>query len=60
VVKMIGDEVFFAAPTADAAVGSASNLSGRGRRPPPAPGSGSIGYGLVDAQEGDFFARLVN
>jgi len=61
VVKMIGDEVFFAAPTADAAcrIGLEVCQAAAGDPLLP-PARGAIGYGLVTPREGDFFGPLVN
>jgi adenylate cyclase len=61
VVKMIGDEVFFAAPSVEAAcrigleVVRAADLD-----PVLPPARGAVGYGLVTPREGDYFGPLVN
>ena len=61
VVKMIGDEVFFAAPTSDAACRIAAqvcrNVAGDPLLP---PARAAVGHGLVTSREGDFFGPLVN
>lgn len=61
VVKMIGDEVFFAAPTADAAcrIGSdAIRAAAEDEVLPPA--RGVVGFGYASPREGDYFGPLVN
>jgi adenylate cyclase len=61
VVKMIGDEVFFAAPTADAACRIGIEVCQAAADDPLLPPArGAIGYGLVTPREGDFFGPLVN
>jgi adenylate cyclase len=61
VVKMIGDEVFFAAPTADAACRIGIEVCRAAADDPLLPPArGAIGYGLVTPREGDFFGPLVN
>jgi len=61
VVKMIGDEVFFAAPTADAACRIGLEVCQAAADDPLLPPArGAIGYGLVTPREGDFFGPLVN
>ena len=58
---MIGDEVFFTAPSVDAAcrigieVGQAAAAD-----PLLPPARGAVGFGLVTPREGDFFGPLVN
>ncbi len=61
IVKMIGDEVFFAAPTADAAcrIGTdAIRAAAEDDVLPPA--RGVIGLGYATPREGDYFGPLVN
>ena len=61
VVKTIGDEVFFAAPTADAAcrIGlEVCEAAGADHVLPPA--RGAVGFGPVIPREGDYFGPLVN
>lgn len=61
IVKMIGDEVFFAAPTADAAcrIGTeAIRAAAEDKVLPPARGVVGIGYAIP--REGDYFGPLVN
>ncbi len=61
IVKMIGDEVFFAAPTADAAcrIGTdAIRAAAEDDVLPPA--RGAVGLGLATPREGDYFGPLVN
>jgi adenylate cyclase len=61
VVKMIGDEVFFAAPTADAACCIALEVCQEADRDPLLPPArGAVGFGLVTPREGDYFGPLVN
>ena len=61
VVKTIGDEVFFAAPTADAAcrigVEVCQACADDGVLP---PARGVVGFGLATPREGDYFGPLVN
>lgn len=61
VVKMIGDEVFFAAPSADAAAAIATEVCGAvaadGVLP---PARGAVAVGEVTAREGDYFGPVVN
>lgn len=61
IVKMIGDEVFFAAPTADAAcrIGTdAIRAASEDEVLPPA--RGVVGLGYATPREGDYFGPLVN
>jgi adenylate cyclase len=61
IVKMIGDEVFFAAPTADIAcrIGTdAIRAASQDEVLPPA--RGAIGIGYATPREGDYFGPLVN
>jgi adenylate cyclase len=61
VVKMIGDEVFFAAATPDAAcrigVEVVRAVALDAELP---PARGAVGFGLVVPREGDYFGPLVN
>jgi len=61
VVKTIGDEVFFSAPTADAAcrIGTAV-CQAAGEDPLLPPARGAVGVGLATPREGDYFGPLVN
>jgi adenylate cyclase len=61
VIKMIGDEVFFAAPTAEAAcrIGiEACRAATEDDVLPPA--RGAVGIGLAIPREGDYYGPLVN
>lgn len=61
VVKMIGDEVFFAAPTVDAACRIGLEICDAAAADhvlPPA--RGAVGIGPVTPREGDYFGPLVN
>jgi adenylate cyclase len=61
VIKMIGDEVFFAAPSVDAAcriAGAICRVATDDEILPPA--RGAVGYGLVVPRDGDYFGPLVN
>ena len=61
VVKMIGDEVFFVAPTVDAACRIALEVCGAVAQDPRLPPArGAVGSGLVTPREGDYFGPLVN
>jgi adenylate cyclase len=61
VVKMIGDEVFFAAPTVDAACRIGSEVCrGAALDALLPPARGAVGHGLVTPREGDYFGPLVN
>jgi class 3 adenylate cyclase len=61
VVKMIGDEAFFAAPSADAAcrigIEVCDAVAGDPLLP---PARGAVGHGAVTPREGDYFGPLVN
>lgn len=56
VVKFIGDAVMFVTPTADAAVRVAKDLVERST----APVRAGVSYGLLLAQDGDYFGPPVN
>jgi class 3 adenylate cyclase len=61
IVKMIGDEVFFAAPTADAACRIGTDViraAAEDEILPPA--RGVVGVGYATPREGDYFGPLVN
>jgi adenylate cyclase len=61
VVKMIGDEVFFAAPSVDAACRIGTEVcraAAVDQLLPPA--RGAVGFGVVTPREGDYFGPLVN
>jgi len=61
VVKMIGDEVFFAAPSADAACWIAVEVCRLAEHDLVLPSArGAVGYGQVTPREGDYFGPLVN
>ncbi|HYA68323.1 MAG TPA: adenylate/guanylate cyclase domain-containing protein, partial [Acidimicrobiales bacterium] len=61
VVKTIGDEVFFAAPTVDVACRIGVEVCGAAATDPLLPPArGAVGYGPVAAREGDYFGPLVN
>jgi adenylate cyclase len=61
VVKMIGDEVFFAAPSVDTACEIGLEVCrAAGIDPVLPPARGAIGYGSVTPREGDYFGPLVN
>ena len=61
VVKMIGDEVFFVAPSVDTACRIALDVCGAVAVDPLLPAArGAVGYGLVTPREGDYFGPLVN
>ena len=61
VVKMIGDEVFFAAPTVDAACRIGTDVCQAAAADPELPRArGAVGWGVVDPREGDYFGPLVN
>ena len=61
VVKMIGDEAFFAAPSVDAACRIALEVCDAVAVDPLLPPArGAVGYGLVTPREGDYFGPLVN
>jgi class 3 adenylate cyclase len=61
VVKMIGDEAFFAAPSADAACRVALEVCRAAAQDPMLPPArAAVGQGLVTPREGDYFGPLVN
>ncbi len=61
VVKTIGDEVFFAAPTADAACRIGTEVCRAAADDPVLPPArGAVGIGLAVPREGDYFGPLVN
>jgi adenylate cyclase len=61
VIKMIGDEVFFAAPTVDAACRIGIDVCDAAAADPLLPPArGALGYGRATPREGDYFGPLVN
>jgi adenylate cyclase len=61
VIKMIGDEVFFAASTADAACRIGTDVCAAAKADPLLPSArGAVGFGLATPREGDYFGPLVN
>jgi adenylate cyclase len=61
VIKMIGDEVFFAALSVDAACQIALDVCRAASVDPLLPPArGAVGYGAVTPREGDYFGPLVN
>jgi adenylate cyclase len=61
VVKMIGDEVFFAAPTVDAACRIGAEVCQAAATDASLPSArGAVGFGPVTPREGDYFGPLVN
>lgn len=61
VVKMIGDEVFFAAPSGDAACQIGLEVLRFAAADPVLPAArGAVGYGAAIPREGDYFGPLVN
>jgi adenylate cyclase len=61
VIKMIGDEVFFAASSVEAACQIGLEVCGAAGADPVLPAArGAIGYGNVTPREGDYFGPLVN
>ena len=61
VVKMVGDEVFFAAPTVEAASRIGLEVCAAVAADPVLPPArGAVGFGLVTPREGDYFGPLVN
>ncbi len=61
VVKMIGDEVFFAAPTVDAACRIGLEVCEAAAADHVLPSArGAVGIGPVTPREGDYFGPLVN
>ncbi|MGP0029629.1 MAG: adenylate cyclase regulatory domain-containing protein [Acidimicrobiales bacterium] len=61
VVKTIGDEVFFAAPSVDAACRIGTEVCrATAADPTLPPARGAVGVGLVTPREGDYFGPTVN
>jgi adenylate cyclase len=61
VVKMIGDEVFFAAPSVDSALRIGAEVCRAAASDPLLPPArGAVGYGIVTPREGEDFGTLVN
>jgi class 3 adenylate cyclase len=61
VIKMIGDEAFFTAPSADAACRVAIEVCRAAAQDPMLPPArAAVGQGLVTPREGDYFGPLVN
>ncbi len=61
VVKMMGDEVFFAAPSVDAAIRIGAEVCRAATLDPLLPPArGAVGYGMVTPREGDYFGPMVN
>ena len=61
VVKMIGDEVFFVAPSVDVACRIGTEVCRAAATDPVLPRArGAVGYGAVTPREGDYFGPLVN
>ncbi len=61
VVKMIGDEVFFAAPSVEAACRIGTEVCRAAEADPLLPPArGAVGQGPVTPREGDYFGPLVN
>lgn len=61
VVKMIGDEVFFTAPSVDAACRIGIEVCQSAAADPLLPPArGAVGHGTVTPREGDYFGPLVN
>jgi class 3 adenylate cyclase len=61
VVKTLGDEVFFAAPSVEAACRIGTEVCHAAAVDPTLPPArGAIGYGGVTPREGDYFGPLVN
>jgi adenylate cyclase len=61
VVKMIGDEVFFAAPTADTACRIGTDVIHAAAEDEVLPSArGVVGLGYATPREGDYFGPLVN
>jgi adenylate cyclase len=61
VIKMIGDEVFFAAPTAEAACRIGLEVSRAAAEDEVLPRArGAVGIGPATPREGDYFGPLVN
>jgi adenylate cyclase len=61
VIKTIGDEVFFVAPTVDAACRIGTDVIRAAHEDPVLPPArGAVGVGLVTPREGDYYGPLVN
>jgi adenylate cyclase len=61
VVKMIGDEVFFAARSVEAACRIGTEVCQAAAADPTLPAArGAVGHGAVTPREGDYFGPLVN
>lgn len=61
VVKMIGDEAFFAAPTVDGACRIATEVVAAAATDPALPPArGAVGFGAASSREGDYFGPVVN
>jgi adenylate cyclase len=61
IVKMIGDEVFFSAPTADAACRIGTDVIRAAAEDEVLPSArGVVGLGYATPREGDYFGPLVN
>jgi adenylate cyclase len=61
VVKMIGDEAFFVAPSVDAACRIGIEVCSMAADDPLLPPArGAVGHGAVTPREGDYFGPLVN
>jgi adenylate cyclase len=61
VIKMIGDEVFFAAPTVETACKIGTEICYAAAEDPTLPSArGAVGFGPATPREGDYFGPLVN
>ncbi len=61
VVKMIGDEAFFAAPSVEGACRIATEVVAAAAADPVLPPArGAVGFGSASSREGDYFGPLVN
>jgi len=61
VVKMVGDEAFFAAPSVDAACRIATEVIAWVAADPVLPSArGAVGVGSASSREGDYFGPVVN
>ena len=61
VIKMIGDEVFFAAPTVEIACNIGADVCDAAAGDPTLPPArGAVGFGPATPREGDYFGPLVN
>ena len=61
VIKMIGDEVFFAAPTVETACRIGAEICYAAAEDPTLPSArGAVGFGPATPREGDYFGPLVN